>query len=188
MRIGLYFGSFNPIHIGHLIVANVMAESMDRVWFVVSPQNPFKKTRSLLHEFDRLEMVEKAVQDNYKLEASDVEFRMPKPNYTIDTLTYLTEKHPAHTFKLILGSDNLSQFQRWKNHLKIIENFGLLVYPRPESKHTELLKDSRITVIDAPLLDISASFIRKLIKEKKSIRYLVPEVVAKYIEKQGFYL
>ena len=169
-------------------MANVMAESMDRVWFVVSPHNPFKKTKSLLHEFDRFEMVEKAVQDNHKLEASDVEFGMPKPNYTIDTLTYLKEKHPGHTFKLIIGSDNLSQFPRWKNYQKIIENFGLLVYPRPSSQDTELLEDPRITMIDAPLLHISASFIRNSIKEKKSIRYLVPEVIAKYIEKKGYYL
>jgi nicotinate-nucleotide adenylyltransferase len=188
MNIGLYFGSFNPIHIGHLIVANVMAEYLERVWFVISPRNPFKQSKSLLHEFDRYEMVEKAIQDNHKLQISDVEFSMPKPNYTIDTLTYLSEKHSQHEFKLILGSDNLVQFTKWKNYQSILDNYGLLVYPRPKGVETELIHHPRVTLIDAPLLDISASFIRKSIREKRSIRYLVPEVVEKYIEKQGYYL
>ena len=138
MKIGLYFGSFNPIHIGHLIVANVMAEYLERVWFVVSPQNPFKQTKSLLHEFDRYEMVEKAIQDNHRLKACDVEFSMPKPSYTIDSLIYLSEKYPQHQFKLILGSDNLVQFPKWKNYQRILDNYGLLVYPRPDAVETEL--------------------------------------------------
>jgi nicotinate-nucleotide adenylyltransferase len=188
MRIGLFFGSFNPIHIGHLIVANVMAEYVDRVWFVVSPQNPFKKTKSLLHEFDRYEMVEKAVQDNHKLHVTDVEFSMPRPSYTIDTLTYLSEKYPQHQFILILGSDNLAQFPKWKNYQMILENFGLLVYRRPKTGSSELLRHSNVKVVDAPLLDISASYIRELIRTKRSIRYLVPEPVERYIEKKGFYL
>lgn len=188
MRIGLFFGSFNPIHIGHLIVANVMAEYVDRVWFVVSPQNPFKKTKSLLHEFDRYEMVEKAVQDNHKLHVTDVEFSMPRPSYTIDTLTYLSEKYPQHQFILILGSDNLAQFPKWKNYQMILENFGLLVYCRPKADGSELLKHSNVKVVEAPLLDISASYIRELIRRRRSIRYLVPETVERYIEKKGFYL
>lgn len=188
MNIGLYFGSFNPIHIGHLIIANVMTDYLDRVWFVVSPRNPFKQTKSLLHTFDRYEMVEKAIQDNHKLLACDVEFSMPKPSYTIDTLIYLSEKHPQHQYKLILGSDNLVQFPQWKNYQRILDNYGLLVYPRTEVIESELLDHLRVTIVDAPLLDISASFIRKSIKAKRSIRYLVPEVVEKYIEKQGYYL
>ena len=187
MNIGLFFGSFNPIHIGHLIVANVMADYLDRVWLVVSPQNPFKQTKSLLHEFDRYEMVQKAIQDNHKLQVTDVEFSMPKPSYTIDTLTYLSEKHPQHQFKLILGSDNLTQFPKWKNYQMILENYGLLVYRRPTSEQIELLDHQNVMVVDAPLLDISASYIRESIKEKRSIRYLVPEVVERYIESQGFY-
>lgn len=188
MTIGLFFGSFNPIHIGHLIVANIMADFTDRVRFVVSPQNPFKKTRSLLHEFDRYEMVDKAIQDNYRLQITDVEFSMPKPNYTIDTLTYLTEKHPQHEFKLIIGSDNLARFPKWKNYQKILDHYGLLVYPRPGAVESELLDDPRVSVIDAPLLDISASFIREAVRNKRSIRYLVPEVVEHYIESKGLYL
>ena len=187
MNIGLFFGSFNPIHIGHLIVANIMADYMDRVWFVVSPQNPFKKNKSLLHEFDRFDMVEKAIQDNHRLQITDVEFSMPKPNYTIDTLTYLTEKHPEHKFKLIIGSDNLAQFPKWKNYKKILDNHGLLVYPRPNAQESELFSHSGVEVIDAPLLDISASYIRNAVRKKRSIRYLVPEVVEAFIERKGFY-
>jgi len=188
MKIGLFFGSFNPIHIGHLIVANVMADYLDRVWFVVSPQNPFKKNSSLLHEFDRYEMVEKAIQDNHRLSLSDVEFSMPKPNYTIDTLTYLSEKHPEHQFKLIIGSDNLKQFPKWKNHSAILKNYGLLVYPRPNAEPSELTNRSGIDLIDAPLLDISASYIRRTIQERRSIRYMVPESVAQLIDKKGYFL
>ncbi len=188
MNIGLYFGSFNPIHIGHLIVANVMAENLERVWFVVSPQNPFKQTKSLLHEFDRYEMVEKAIQDNHKFQVSDVEFSMPKPSYTIDTLTYLSEKFPQHRFKLIMGSDNLVKFPKWKNYQQILDNYGLLVYPRPKAEESELMNHDRVKVIDTPMLDISASFIRQAIRDKRSIRYLVPEVVAIYIDKKGYFL
>ena len=188
MTVGLFFGSFNPIHTGHLIVANIMTEHVDRVWFVVSPQNPFKKNKSLLHEFDRYEMVQKAIQDNYKFQITDVEFSMPKPNYTIDTLTYLTEKHPGYTFKLIIGSDNLGQFTKWKNYQKILENHGLLVYPRPNAGESELYAHPEVTLIEAPLLDISASYIREAVRQRKSIRYLVPEIVENYIEKKGYYL
>lgn len=187
MNVGLFFGSFNPIHIGHLIVANVMADYVDRVWFVVSPQNPFKKNKSLLHEFDRYDMVEKAIQDNHRLNISDVEFSMPKPNYTIDTLTYLSEKHPEHQLKLIIGADNLAQFPKWKNYKSILENYGLLVYPRPNARDLSLLDHPKVDLIKAPLLDISASYIREAIKQKKSIRYLVPETVEQFIEKKGFY-
>lgn len=167
-----------------------MAENVDlnAVWFVVSPQNPFKKSKALLHEFDRLDMVEMAIEDNPKLKAIDVEFRMPKPSYTIDTLTVLQEKYPKHTFRLIIGEDNLDQFMRWKNADKILEYFGLYVYPRPDAIKSELLAHPRVMVVEAPLLDISATYIRNRIKEHKSVKYLVPESVEAYIAQKKFYL
>jgi nicotinate-nucleotide adenylyltransferase len=190
MKIGLFFGSFNPIHIGHLIIANIMAENVDlnAVWFVVSPQNPFKKSKTLLHEFDRLDMVEMAIEDNPRLKAIDIEFRMPKPSYTIDTLTVLQEKYPQHTFRLIIGEDNLDQFMRWKNADKILEYFGLYVYPRPGATKNDLLHHPKVTVVEAPLLDISATYIRSRIQEHKSVKYLVPERVEQYIAQKKFYL
>ena len=140
-----------------------------------------------MHEFDRYDMVEKAIQDNHKLQVTDVEFSMPKPSYTIDTLAYLSDKHPTHKFRLVMGSDNLVQLPKWKNYQMILENYGLLVYPRPAAEPAELMQHPNVTFVDAPLLDISASFIRRSIKEKRSIRYLVPESVENYIESQGFY-
>ncbi len=181
MKIGLYFGSFNPIHIGHLIIANTLYDrtDLDEVWFVVSPQNPLKKRQSLAHEHDRLRMVELAIEDNFHFRASDVEFRMPRPSYTIDTLTYLSEQYPQHQFCLFLGSDNLGQLKKWKNYEQILAHYPIFVYPRPgEKKEFEL---SNINLIEAPLLDISATFIRKSIEEGKSVRYLLPESVADYI-------
>ena len=190
MKIGLFFGSFNPIHVGHLIVANVMATTtdLDQVWFVVSPQNPFKKNTSLLHEFDRLAMVEKAIADNAKFKATDIEFSMPKPSYTIDTLTRLQEKHPQHEFKLIIGGDNLAQFPNWKNYDKILEYFGLYVYPRPNSVKSDLENHPNVKLVNAPSLDISATFIRECLKNGKSIRYMVSEGVEEYIHWKKFYL
>jgi nicotinate-nucleotide adenylyltransferase len=189
MKIGLFFGSFNPIHIGHLIIANTMVETTDlsKVWFVVSPQNPHKKSAGLLHEFDRLEMVEIAVADNFNLMASNVEFSMPRPSYTIDTLTYLQEKHPQHEFVLIIGEDNLVSFPRWKNWEQILEHFQLYVYPRPGSAHSELKEHERVKVVEAPLMDISATFIRRSIKENRSIRYLVHPDVEDHILSRKFY-
>jgi nicotinate-nucleotide adenylyltransferase len=189
MKVGLFFGSFNPIHVGHLIVANVMATTTDleQVWFVVSPQNPFKKNKSLLHEFDRLDMVEKAIADNHKFKATDIEFAMPKPSYTIDTLIRLQEKHPQHEFKLIIGGDNLAQFPNWKNHEQILEYFGLYVYPRPNSEPSELEKHPNVRLVNAPSLDISATFIRECLKNGKSIRYMTPEVVEEFIIRKKFY-
>lgn len=190
MKIGLFFGSFNPIHVGHLIVANIMAESTDleNIWFVVSPQNPFKKNSNLLHEFDRFEMVRAAIHENFNFKACDIEFSMPRPSYTIDTLTYLQEKHPEHKFVLIIGEDNLEQFHRWKNHQQILEYFGLYVYPRPGSPSSLLLNHPNVKMVDAPLLDISATFIRNLAKNGKSIKYLVPEPVEDYIRDKKFFL
>ncbi|MCU0418259.1 MAG: nicotinate (nicotinamide) nucleotide adenylyltransferase [Cyclobacteriaceae bacterium] len=189
MKIGLFFGSFNPIHVGHLIIANVMAENTDltKVWLVVSPQNPFKPSRGLLHEFDRYDMAKAAVADHYKVEVSDVEFHLPRPSYTIDTLTHLAEKFPGKQFKVILGDDNLVQFSRWKNHQQILDQYGLYVYPRPGTQAHEWSTHPAINYVQAPLLDISATYIRQCIREGKSIRYLVPEAVERMIEQKHFY-
>lgn len=188
MKIGLYFGSFNPIHIGHLIIADTLQDQtdLDQVWFVVSPQNPLKKRQSLIHEFDRLKMVELAIHDNFHFRASDVEFAMPKPSYTIDTLAYLTDQYPQHQFCLFLGSDNLSQLKRWKNYQTILDNYEIFVYPRPGESTT--FEHPNIKLIDAPLLDISATFIRKSILAGKSVKYLLPESVVDYIRDKKLYL
>ncbi|MES2733853.1 MAG: nicotinate (nicotinamide) nucleotide adenylyltransferase [Bacteroidota bacterium] len=190
MKIGLFFGSFNPIHVGHLIIANAMActTDLDAVWLVVSPQNPHKKSRSLLHEFDRFDMVEMAIDGNPALKACDIEFSMPKPSYTIDTLTRLQEKYPQHSFALIVGEDNLLHFDKWKNHDKILEYYGMYVYPRPSSAETELKKHAQVKLVDAPLLDISATFIRECVHKNRSIKYLVPERVEEYILRKKFFV
>jgi nicotinate-nucleotide adenylyltransferase len=190
MKIGLFFGSFNPIHVGHLIIANTMATSTDleQVWFVVSPQNPFKKSKSLLHEFDRLDMVERAIADNAMLKATDVEFHMPKPSFTIDTIIRIQEKYPQHEFKLIMGEDNLGQFVNWKNHLQILEYTGLYVYPRPNSAPHLFASHPAVRFVKAPLLDISATFLRESIKKGLSIRYMVPEEVEHMIRMKNFFL
>lgn len=190
MRIGLFFGSFNPIHIGHLVIADVMADQtdLDEVWFVVSPLNPFKSSSSLLHEFDRLKMVELAIADNYKFRASDVEFNMPRPSYTADTLAYLSDKHPQHEFRLIIGEDNLLHFHKWKNHESVLENFGLYVYPRPQVDRTKIkVSHKNIKYVDSPMLDISATFIRNSIRNDHSVQYLLPQSVVDYIRLKKFY-
>ncbi|NOS92560.1 MAG: nicotinate-nucleotide adenylyltransferase [Cyclobacteriaceae bacterium] len=188
-KIGLFFGSFNPIHIGHLIIANVMAENTDlnKVWLVVSPQNPLKPSKGLLHEFDRYDMAKAAVADHYKIEVSDVEFHLPKPSFTIHTLAYLTEKHPDKEFKIIMGQDNLESFKKWKNYEQILEQYELYVYPRPDVTNTELMRHPHVKMIEAPLLDISATYIRQCIKANKSIRYLVPESVENMVRIKNFY-
>jgi nicotinate-nucleotide adenylyltransferase len=190
MNIGLFFGSFNPIHVGHLIIANVMAyhADLEQVWFVVSPQNPFKKSKSLLHEFDRYDMVQMAIDDNPRFRATDIEFKLPRPSYTIDTLTHIQDKYPQHTFRLIIGGDNLEQFKKWKNFDKILEYYGLYVYPRPGAELNELTQHPNVQVISAPLMDISATFVRTCIQEGKSIKYLVPERVEELILRKKFYL
>lgn len=190
MKIGLFFGSFNPIHVGHLIIANTMATTTDleQVWFVVSPQNPFKKSAGLLHEFDRFDMVQRAIADNAALKATDVEFHMPKPSYTIDTLIRIQEKFPQHTFRLIMGEDNLAQFPKWKNYEQVLEYTGLYVYPRPNSP-AHLFKDHpAVRFVEAPLLDISATFLRSALKQGRSIKYMVPEAVEQLIRLKKFYL
>jgi nicotinate-nucleotide adenylyltransferase len=188
-KIGLFFGSFNPIHMGHLIIANIMAQNtdLDKVWLVVSPQNPFKPSKGLLHEFDRYDLVKAAIADNFKLEVSDVEFHLPKPSYTIHTLAYLTEKYPNKEFKVIIGEDNLENFTKWKNHEQILIQFGLYVYPRPHVTNTDLKRHPQVTIVEAPVIDISATYIRNCIKNNKSIRYLVPETVENMIRMKNFY-
>ena len=161
---------------------------LERVWFVVSPRNPFKSSNSLLHEFDRLDMVQMAVEDNFNMEATDVEFHMPRPSYTVDTLAWLSDKYPQHSFKLIIGEDNLKHFHKWKNHQVILEGYGLYVYPRPGAEPTALLEHPNVEMVKAPTVDISATFIRKRLKKFKSIRYLVPEKVADHIETRKFYV
>jgi nicotinate-nucleotide adenylyltransferase len=190
LKIGLFFGSFNPIHIGHLIIANIMAETTDlrKVWMVVSPQNPFKPSKGLLHEFDRYDMVRAAVYDSSKIEASDIEFHLPKPSYTIHTLVHLSEKHPDKEFKVIIGEDNLINFVKWKNHERILEDYGLYVYPRPHAQPSELKTHPNVKMVDAPMLDLSATFIRKCIRNSQSVRYLVPDPVEEMIRTRGFYL
>ncbi len=167
-----------------------MAETTDlnKVWLVVSPQNPFKPGKGLLHEFDRYDMVRAAVYDDYKIEASDIEFHLPKPSYTIHTLVHLKEKHPDKEFKVILGEDNLTNFVKWKNHERILEDYGLYVYPRPDAQPSELKTHPNVKFVEAPMMDISATFIRKCIRNHQSVRYLVPDVVEEMIRTRGFYL
>ncbi|NTS40055.1 nicotinate-nucleotide adenylyltransferase [Flavisolibacter sp. BT320] len=188
MKIGLFFGSFNPIHIGHLIIANHILNETDlqKVWFVVSPQNPFKPSSTLLNEYDRLHLVQKAIEDNDGMKASDIEFSLPKPSYTAHTLAYLTDKYPAHQFTIIMGSDSFQNLPKWKNAEVIIANYSLLVYSRPSFPVDNSIGPS-VTVLDAPLLEISATYIRTCIQNGKSIRYLVPSSVEDEIEKSGFY-
>jgi nicotinate-nucleotide adenylyltransferase len=190
VKVGLFFGSFNPIHIGHLIIANIMAETTDlkKVWLVVSPQNPFKPSKGLLHEFDRYDMARAAVFDHYKIEASDIEFNLPKPSYTIHTLVHLREKHPEKEFKVIIGEDNLTNFVKWKNHDRILQDYGLYVYPRPNAQPSELKQHPNVKMVEAPMLDISATFIRQCVKKRQSVRYLVPDAVEEMIRTKGFYL
>ena len=191
MKVGLFFGSFNPIHIGHLIISNTVYEytEMDEIWFIVSPLNPLKRqSKSLIHEFDRMDMVERAIEDQPHFKAKDIEFHLPKPNYTINTLVYLEEKYPNDKFKLIIGEDNLSNFTRWKNYNLILENYGLIVYPRPNSKENSIRNHRNVIIVEAPRLDISASFIRKSIKMGKSIKYLVPSKVYEFIKDRKLYL
>ncbi|CAN5654214.1 nicotinate (nicotinamide) nucleotide adenylyltransferase [soil metagenome] len=188
MKIGLYFGSFNPIHIGHLIIANHILNytELKKIWFVVSPQNPLKQSHTLLNEYHRLQLVKLAVEDNPALVASNVEFNLPKPSYTIDTLTYLKEKYPQNEFSLIMGSDSFQNIHKWKNYENLIENNNLIIYKRPGFDVND--KNQKNTILaEAPLLEISATYIRNLIKNRKSIRYFVPDKAAEEIENFGYY-
>lgn len=189
MKVGLYFGSFNPIHNGHLIIANYVIQNtdMNQVWFVVSPQNPLKKSASLLNEYNRLYLVQIAIEEEQSLKTSDIEFRLPKPSYTIDTLTYLKEKYPAHEFAVIMGSDSYQNLPAWKNYEQLLKNYSIIVYERPGFKSEKIYEGSETTFLKAPLLEISSTYIRKAIKEGRSIRFLVPEKVRLEIEQNGYY-
>lgn len=191
MNVGLYFGSFNPIHIGHLIIANHLAENsnLNQIWFVVTPHNPFKKKSTLLDNYQRLEMVYLATQDYQKLHPSNIEFKLPQPNYTINTLAHLQEKYPDNHFHLIMGEDNLKSFPKWKNYEQILANHHLYVYPRiSEGKTTsKFMNHPKIHLIDAPIIEISATYIRNAIKAKKNIKPLLPEPVWKYLDEMNFY-
>ena len=199
MKIGLYFGTYNPIHVGHLIIANHMVDNsdLDQVWLVVSPQNPLKKRKTLLADYHRLALVEIAVEDNRNLKASKIEFELPKPSYTIDTLTYLQEKHPEHEYSIIMGEDNLRTLHKWKNHEVILNNHQIFVYPRAltiqeliaedTTKETPFKDHPNVNVTEAPVMKISASFIRNAIKEKKEVRYLLTEPVHQYLSEMHFY-
>jgi len=190
MRIGLYFGSFNPIHHGHLLIASYILQNtaIQQVWFVVSPQNPLKPAATLLNEYHRLYLVQLAVEGEKDLKALDIEFKLPKPSYTVDTLAYLQEKYPGHEFSIIMGSDSFQNLPKWKNGDWLLRNYSIYVYRRPEHEqlpHYSGAKD--IHFLQAPLLPISSTQIRKNLKERKSIRYLVPEAVRTEIERNGYY-
>lgn len=189
-KTGLYFGSFNPIHVGHLIIANHMVEhtDLDEVWFVISPHNPFKNKASLLADHHRYAMVNIAVEDNPKLWASNIEFKLPQPSYTVHTLAFLEEKYPQKQFVLIMGGDNLASFHKWKNYTHILDNYEIKVYPRPGEKLPELASHPHIKIVNnVPLMQISSSFIRQCIREGKSVEYLLSDKVFKYLTEMHFY-
>lgn len=189
MRIGLFFGSFNPVHVGHMIIANYMVThtEMDKLWMVVSPQNPFKEKKSLANNYDRLHLLQLALDNNSMITASDIEFSLPVPSYTIDTLTYLHEKYPDHEYVLIMGGDNLYSLHKWKNYELLLERYQIYVYTRPTHEIPDIAEHPNVHLFDAPLLDISSSYIRNEIAEARSIRYLVPDRVYEYLMANTLY-
>lgn len=188
MKIGLYFGSFNPIHIGHLIIASHVVNHTDlkQIWFIVSPHNPLKESTSLLNEFQRLHLVKLAIEGDLRLKASDIEFKLPRPSYTINTMTYLTEKYPENEFSIIIGSDSFQNLPKWKNFQSLISQYQFIIYKR-EGFFVNENWNADIIILDAPILDISATRIRENIKQGKSIRYLLPDKVREEIELAGYY-
>lgn len=188
MKIGLFFGSFNPIHIGHKVIASYLVDftDLDKVMFVVSPQNPLKQKISLLDQYHRLQIIRSEIEDNSKLEVSDIEFDMPKPSYTIDTLVRLKEKYAENDYSIIMGSDNLRNFHKWKNYEQILEDYSIYVYPRPGSEISGSHKNIHL-IEGVPQMEISSSFIRKSIKEGKDISYLMPEKAWIYTNEMNFY-
>lgn len=191
MKIGLFFGSFNPVHIGHMVIASYMAEftSLDKVWMVVSPHNPFKEKKTLLNDLARLQLLRIAVEDNAKIKASNIEFNLPQPSYTIHTLIHLEEKYPKNEFSLIMGADNLAGLSKWKNYELILEKYDIYVYPRANFHLNDLSISShpRIKMTEAPIMEISSSFIREAIKNKKNISYMLPKNVYQYIQEMNYY-
>lgn len=189
MKVGLFFGSFNPIHAGHMVLANYMVEftDLDKVWFVITPHNPLKIKSSLLHERHRKQMVQIAIEDNNKFKASDVEFKMPQPSYTINTLAYLKEKYPKTDFALIIGADNLTSFHKWKNYEEILKYHELYVYPRQGSGSNKFEGHKNVKLVDAPQIEISSTMIRQAVKDKKDMQYFLPKAVWSYIKEMHFY-
>lgn len=188
-KTGLFFGSFNPIHIGHLILAEYFATQteLDDVWLIVTPQNPLKKKDSLLDQYLRLDLVNRSIADNDRLRASDIEFQLPKPSYTIHTLIHLEEKFPDRSFSLIMGEDNLVSLPRWKNYHELIRRFEIWVYPRVGQNQTELASHPNIHLVQAPVIEISSTQIRENLRAGKSVRYLLPEKIHDYILKEQLY-
>ncbi|GGH15027.1 nicotinate (nicotinamide) nucleotide adenylyltransferase [Pedobacter zeae] len=189
MKTGLFFGSYNPIHTGHLIIANYMANhtELDEVWLVVSPHNPLKDKNGLTNMYDRLEMAKLATENAERIRVSDIEFALPQPSYTIDTLTYLHEKYPEKQFVLIMGADNLVSFKKWKNYEVLLKNYQIYVYPRPGADVTEWQNHPAITFTQTPLMEISSTFIRKAIKAQKNVQFFLPDKVIDFIEGKGMY-
>jgi nicotinate-nucleotide adenylyltransferase len=189
MKVGLFFGSFNPIHNGHLAIANYMVEftDMKQVWFILSPQSPFKEKNTLLADHHRYELILRAIGDDPALRVSNIEFKMPKPSFTIDTLVLLSEKNPDKEFALIMGADGLPSFHKWKNHDQIIRYHHRYIYPRVGNDSGKLPNMENATLVDAPVIGISSSFIRKSIREGRDVRYFLPAPVWKYIQEMNFY-
>jgi nicotinate-nucleotide adenylyltransferase len=189
MHIGLFFGSFNPVHIGHMALANYMLSftDMKQVWFVVSPHNPLKNKNSLLNQNYRLNLVNLAIGDHPNMRASNIEFNLPQPSYTIHTLAHLQEKFPKHQFSLIMGQDNLQSFAKWKNYEEILKRYHLYVYPRPNTEVSEFDNHPHVHLTKAPLMDISSTFIRQAIIDKKDMRFFMPEKVWQEIDEMSFY-
>lgn len=191
MKIGLYFGTFNPIHIGHLIIANHIAEnsSLEQIWLVVTPHNPHKEKSTLLNDYQRLHMVHLATEEYSKIKPSDIEFKLPQPNYTINTLAHLQEKYPQHEFSLIMGEDNLNSLHKWKNYEFIVENYNIYVYPRLNSGeiNEQFANHQKIHKTNAPIIELSSTFIRESIKNKKNVKPMLPEKVWEYLDHNNFY-
>ncbi len=188
-KIGLFFGSFNPIHIGHLVLANYIIENapLQEIWFVVSPQNPLKDKATLLPEIHRYAIVERAIEDDHRFRVSNIEFKLPKPSYTIDTLVHLKEKYPNYEFSLILGGDNLSTLHKWKNAETLVENYKVYVYPRPNSVPGKFDQHPNVIRVNAPQMDISSTFIRDAIHLKKDVNWFLPAKAWQYISEMNFY-
>ena len=189
MKVGLFFGSFNPIHIGHLIIANYMANhtDLDQVWLVVSPHNPLKDKSALINMYDRLEMTKLATENAQNIRISDIEFSLPQPSYTIDTLTHLSEKYPGREFSLIMGSDNLVSLKKWKNYELILRDYHIHIYPRPGHVNLELSQHPSVSITQTPLMEISSTFIRRSIKEGKNVQFFLPDSVLEFIDSKNLY-